>query len=82
MGAGSANLKLPFVSVNSGFRLGHNNGSITESEFREGACGLGFGSIAPDIAQSAFNMYDHNRKGYLDRNDASGAYGYLHRLYS
>ncbi len=82
MGTGIAKIELPFLKVNSGFRLGHNNGSITESEFREGASRMGFGYIAPDIAQSAFNIYDHNRKGYLDRNDAICAYRYLHRLYS
>ena len=60
----------------------YNHDRISASDFRQGACGLGFGFIAPDIAQSAFNKYDHNRRGYLDRNDASFAYDYLHRLYS
>jgi hypothetical protein len=67
---------------NSGKRPPRDYNPISASDFRQGACGLGYGFIAPDIAQSAFNKYDHNRKGYLDRNDAYGAYGYLHRLYS
>ena len=58
------------------------NGLITASDFREGAYKMGFGSIGADVAQSAFNAFDRNRNGYLDRNDAFGAYGHLHRLYS
>jgi len=55
---------------------------ITASDFREGAYRMGLGSIAPDIVQSAFNTFDRDHKGYLGRNDAFSAYGYLHRLYS
>ncbi len=84
MGAGSAKLKLPGLSVNSGFSFGRNHDEpITVSDFRDGASRImGLGYVAPDIAQSAFNIYDHNRKGYLDRNDAICAYNYLNRLYS
>ena len=82
MGNASGNIDVGNFSLKSGFSLGHNNGRFTESEFREGASRMGFGYIAPDIAQSAFNIYDHNRKGYLDRNDAICAYNYLNRLYS
>jgi hypothetical protein len=58
------------------------NGMISASNFREGAGRMGLGFIDADIAQSAFNIYDHNHNGYLDRNDCLGAYRYLHRLYS
>jgi hypothetical protein len=60
----------------------NHDGLITASDFREGAYRMGFGSIGADVAQSAFNAFDRNRNGYLDRNDAFGAYGHLHRLYS
>ncbi len=83
MGAGSGKLILPGLEVKSGFRLGRNHDEpITVSDFRDGACRMGLGYIDTDIAQSAFNIYDHNRKGYLDRNDAICAYNYLNRLYS
>ena len=58
-----------------------NNGLITASDFREGAYRMGLGSIGADVAQSAFNLFDRNRNGYLDVNDARGAYGHLHRIY-
>ncbi len=67
------------------YSSGHNlnqDGLITASDFREGAYRMGLGSIAPDIVQSAFNTFDRDHKGFLNRNDAFGAYGYLHRLYS
>ncbi len=71
------------LSFSRDVSIGHNNGSITESEFREGASRMmGLGYISPDIAQSVFIKCDHNRKGYLDQNDAYSAYEYLHRLYS
>ncbi len=68
-------------SNNSLVRDYDGNGLITASDFREGAHRMGLGSIGADIAQSAFNAFDRNRNGYLDRNDAYGAYGSLHRLY-
>ena len=43
---------------------------------------MGLGHVGADIAQSAFRAFDRNGNGYLDHNDAYGAYGYLHRLYS
>ncbi len=58
-----------------------HNGLITASDFREGAYRMGLGTIGADVAQSAFNSYDRNHNGYLDVNDAYGAYGSLHRLY-
>jgi Ca2+-binding EF-hand superfamily protein len=54
---------------------------LTANDFREGANRMGLGSIGADVAQSAFNSYDRNHNGYLERNDAYGAYGSLHRLY-
>jgi hypothetical protein len=60
----------------------NHDGMISAADFRQGACGLGFGFIDADIAQSAFNKYDHNRRGYLNQNDAFCAYDHLHRLYS
>ena len=60
----------------------NHDGLISASDFREGACRMGLGFIDADVAQSAFNAFDRNRKGYLNQNDAFGAYGHLHRLYS
>ncbi len=60
----------------------NNLAMITASDFREGASRMGLGFIDDDIVQSAFNTCDDNRKGYLDQNEASCAYGYLHRLYT
>jgi len=70
-------------NLNTPIRDYNHDEPITASDFREGACRMmGLGFIDADIAQSAFNIYDHNRKGFLDQNDASCAYDYLHRLYS
>jgi hypothetical protein len=66
---------------NSFARDYNGDGLITASDFREGAYRMGLGPVGADVAQSAFNAFDRNHNGYLDRNDAYGAYGYLHRLY-
>jgi len=60
----------------------NRDGLVTASDFREGAYRMGLGPIGADVAQSAFNLYDRNHNGYLDVNDAYGAYGHLHRLYN
>ena len=60
----------------------NRDGLITSADFREGAYNMGLGYIGAEVAQSAFNRYDRNHNGYLDYNDAYGAYGMLHRLYS
>jgi hypothetical protein len=84
MGNSNTTIDWGRFSFRRNISIGHNHDEpITVSDFREGARSMmGLGYIAPDIAQSAFNIYDHNRKGYLDQNEASGAYGYLERLYS
>ena len=66
---------------NSFARDYNGDGLISSSDFREGAYRMGLGPMGADVAQSAFNAFDRNHNGYLDRNDAYGAYGYLHRLY-
>jgi len=77
------NIYIRDYSHNGSIRDYNHDEPITASDFREGACRMmGLGFIDDDIAQSAFNIYDHNRKGYLDQNEASCAYGYVHRLYS
>jgi hypothetical protein len=48
----------------------NHDGLITASDFREGAYRTSLGFIEANIAQSAFNAFDRNHKGYLDRNDA------------
>ena len=64
------------------FRMDLNgDGMITAADFRERAMHMGFGPIGPDVADSAFNIYDRDRRGYLDRNGAMRASFYLDRLY-
>ena len=59
----------------------NHDGLITEADFAIGARSMGWGAIGESVARSAFRYYDKNRNGYLDVQDAHGAYGHLHRLY-
>ena len=59
----------------------NRDGLITAADFAIGARSMGWGPIGEDVARSAFRAYDRNNNGYLDYNDAYGAYGSLYRLY-
>lgn len=61
--------------------LNGDDGMIRAADFRERAMHMGYGPIGLDVADSAFNIYDRNRNGVLDRNGAIGASLYLDRLY-
>ena len=60
----------------------NHDGLITKADFVQGAAMRGWGYEGTQVAAAAFNSYDRNHNGYLDRQDANSAYGYLHRLYS